>query len=123
MNAVASMKLIYAGAGAHYLLSAGKADSLYRLSKSQNKSLAEWALNRIEFAQGIENTAISVYGQPLHSYLPKLHHDYEQDLKQNYFNQPQIDDATAIEYIYHDQIADEIAKLNKRMSIVIDCVK
>lgn len=121
MQLVAYMKLKYMGMGEHQLISASKVDSLYRLTKSENKALAEWALNRFNFHRDMGNSAISVEAQPLYAYLNKLHRDYESDLRKNYFEEPEIADDEAIDMIYHDAIEKELEKIQEKETITIKC--
>lgn len=121
MVLTAYLALTYDGLGIHSIHNIAKAESVNHLSKSDNKRLAEYMLNRVEY--GLEGNALSVESRSSHRYLSKLHKDYEHDLKSNYFEPNEINEFEAIEMIYKDQLEDELDKIAPRIEVTIGAGK
>lgn len=121
MLLTAYMRLSYEKPGIHHIHNIAKAQNIERLSKSNNQRLAEWALGVIENFRGYENTAIAVEAKPYFNYLSQLHHDYEEDLQQNYLDEDKLSEEEAIDMIYSDQIEEELKKIPSKIEAKIEC--
>lgn len=124
MQAIEAFNLIYSGSGIHELYSANNAHLLKNLTKLDNRKVAEWALDAIEyrFKEQHLQEIMGLSSKATHDYFSKIHADYEQNLRGEHFVQdPVISDEEAADLLFRAQIECELEKMPRKKEITIKC--
>lgn len=115
-------QLWYMGSGVHELRALDKAEWLLNLSKTDNRRLAEWAVDRISLNNHLQDSlnrnGFGFESNAAHSYFDKLHQDYEQDLREHHFVQdPVISDEEAAAMLFEKQIEPLLEKIKTKVDV------
>lgn len=126
MNFIESYTLYYAGMGEHRIRALAGSKILGNLIEgTNNKRLAEWALDRLKFDQETANKIQALGGanngaiaERQEDYLQSLHHRYSAEIRSKWENPPMTDEEIQ-EEIYNNLFQKQFQNLSKRQEIII----
>lgn len=123
MIAVKAYQLAFDGAGMHEMYGLSKVS----ITATQNKQLAEYFLNKLDYA-GRASSAASflMRGQEITAtrnhtvdYIKHIHRACKNEIESKW-NKPMLSDEEASDILFEDMLADELEKITEKVDIRIN---